>query len=289
MTVRQKDGISPLVIASKNRHSRICKLLLDSCADTEDNNAGATPMYVSATEGDLKGVQMLIDMGADIDSKGPEGKTVVFWATEQKNYDVLRYFLDNGANPNLCDVHQTAPIHIAVHNRDPKAAKMLLDAGCSLEARDRSLMTPLHNAFDLKDWELMQLFVHRGADVNAQSSMGWTPVTIAAIDRDLRALRLLAKKKANFTMVDNLGLRPNDYYMTGNEDEEPLYQVLPEAYLDEDGNFLYKDKPPPLPDDRPRRLDEIVRKKRLEAEEDARGIEAPLHNGDSIDFLNGKR
>lgn len=183
-----------------------------------------------------------------------------------------------------------------------------------------------HNSLLAVRSDMVQLLVHSGADLNAQTTMGWTPVTVAAVDRDLKALRLFAKKKANFTIVDNLGafsysllflyvlranscstngcvrvevvyrqpdqqisnfrmqvialtsclvsfavcsipstfslgLTPNDYYITGNEKEPPLYGVLPEAYLDENGNYLYKDRPPPERDNRPRRLNEIIRSK----------------------------
>mmetsp|Transcript_5841 Transcript_5841/g.9726 ORF Transcript_5841/g.9726 Transcript_5841/m.9726 type:complete len:143 (+) Transcript_5841:126-554(+) len=89
----------------------------------------------------------------------------------------------------------------------------------------------------------------------------WTPVFIAAVDRNIEILKLLAKKGANFTMVDTLGMTPNDYFVIGDEDKTPLYHVVKEGYLDARGNYLYVHSPPPKTDTTPRCLPDVLGKK----------------------------
>jgi hypothetical protein len=94
-------GQTPLVHAARGRHRDVLQLLLSRGAnpnvyERRDEPRGPTPLWWAATDGDVIGVQALIDHGANVDATHDGGYTALMGAVRFP--DVVRALLMGGAN-----------------------------------------------------------------------------------------------------------------------------------------------------------------------------------------------
>ncbi|KAL3451363.1 ankyrin repeat-containing domain protein [Aspergillus insuetus] len=106
-----------------------------------------------------------------------------WWQTEG-----VRYLLQHGANPDLCDGKGQSPLHIALHGgyRRNQMVKILLEGGANPNLVDEEGNTPLGLAAGSA--ELVRLLVKYGADIH----QGSNPVLFSAIDKqDVDTVRVI--------------------------------------------------------------------------------------------------
>jgi ankyrin len=160
----------------------------------QENASGSlTPLMFAAREGDLESARMLVAAGADINTRGGDGKDALGLAIFNGGYDVASFLIDNRANVNQADAQRFTPLFWAVDRRNMETApnfpwvvtadplpliKKLLDAGANVNflvnntprarMRDGSprivFATALMRAAFSGDIELVKLLVSRGAD-----------------------------------------------------------------------------------------------------------------------------
>jgi ankyrin repeat protein len=97
-----------------------------------------TPLHCALTEGHEEMVRFLIDKGADIKQRCPQGRE----------------------DANTC-------LHLAAASGKPGLVRLVLDSGLEVDVRDHWLATPLHDAVICGHKEVVELLIARGADVNA--------------------------------------------------------------------------------------------------------------------------
>ncbi|CAN0606595.1 unnamed protein product, partial [Ectocarpus sp. 12 AP-2014] len=74
-----------------------------------------TPLHVAATKGFHQGMVVLIDAGADVDSRLDDGATPLFQAASDGRLEAVKVLLRANANP-LLSVYGSLPLHMAVYN-----------------------------------------------------------------------------------------------------------------------------------------------------------------------------
>jgi len=85
------------------------KLLLERGADIETrDDGGKTPLSSAAFPGRVDVVQVLLDSGADIETRDDGGKTPVSLAAKHERADVVRLLLD-------CGAHMDTPVKKVCH------------------------------------------------------------------------------------------------------------------------------------------------------------------------------
>jgi ankyrin repeat protein/Leucine-rich repeat (LRR) protein len=134
-------GDTALVWAASYNHHRVVKLLLDEVVDA--HAAGASmALRIAVAAGHAESVALLVKH-ADVegmDDQMPEtGDTLLMNATHSRHHEVMRVLIDNGANVDLGNNSGNRPIHIAIFNRDAKAAEILLET-CSITIRRPALI-----------------------------------------------------------------------------------------------------------------------------------------------------
>ena len=78
---------------------------------------GLTPLLYAARGGCQGCVEALLKGGADIDLPNPDGMTPMMMAIDNSHYEVARYLLDHGANPNTWDWWGRTPLYVVVNMR----------------------------------------------------------------------------------------------------------------------------------------------------------------------------
>lgn len=101
-------------------------------AETEELESNfaetATPLMISAANGDISGVKKLIAKGANIHAQDEELTTALHYAVYNDEVEVVELLLSEGANPNDSDDYSTA-LTLALANESYDIVALLYNAG----------------------------------------------------------------------------------------------------------------------------------------------------------------
>jgi ankyrin repeat protein len=127
---------------------------------------GATPLWRAARVGDVEGVRLMLDAGADARAAARDGSTPLMmaagisWreergtATEEESIAVIRMLLARGADIGERNFAGETALHGAAGRGAAAVIKFLVASGADLSAKDSTNRTPLHVAMGISDTQL---------------------------------------------------------------------------------------------------------------------------------------
>ncbi|KAI3712449.1 hypothetical protein L1987_71006 [Smallanthus sonchifolius] len=126
----------------------------------EDVNEEESIVHQTASIGDLEGLKVALESGADKDEEDSEGRTA---------------------------------LHFACGYGEVKCAQVLIEAGAKVDALDKNKNTALHYAAGYGRKECVALLLDNGAAVTLQNMDGKTPIDVAKLNNHNDVLKLLEK------------------------------------------------------------------------------------------------
>ena len=200
-------------------------------------NSGDSPMHLALEYGRPEMMQLLIQHGADINTRYKRNSTLLHLVlavrTEfvqfviqaditDQDYEhrflrdttavAVEALIQKGVDVNARDGDNSTPLHLALSKShvDPKTLRLLLQHGADVKARDKDGLTPLHCASCWAEVESVQLLIQHGADVDARDKKNSTPLHLALSKGhvDPETLRLLLQHGADVKARDKDGLTP---------------------------------------------------------------------------------
>jgi ankyrin repeat protein/WD40 repeat protein len=215
---------SPIHIALQNENGlEISKKLIELGANVNVNSSiGYTPLHFAATyKNGLDLVKLMLENGAVVNVVSSEGYTPLHVALEKGNFSIARLLIEKGADVNSKTANSNlyckefTPLHFAVINKNnTEIVKLLIDKGAKVNVKTsgNSLFyfdyTPLQLALlQCNDIETIKLLFAKGEDVNAKTIEGITPLHIAIEEKnDIEILKILIEKGADLNAK-----RPDGY------------------------------------------------------------------------------
>jgi ankyrin repeat protein len=179
-------------------------LLNGTCLELQDSY-GRTPLSWAAQNGYEAVVQLLLENGADLESKDIEHeRTPLLWAAINGHKAVVQLLLENGADPESNDRYgQTPPLWAAINGYEA-VVRLLLERGAHLESKDRYGQTPLSWAAEKGREAVVQLLLTKGADLESKDNRyDRTPLSWAAENGHEAVVQLLLEKGADLESKDN--------------------------------------------------------------------------------------
>ena len=149
----------------------------------EDLNAKGTreepnPLTAAALGGQCEVVKLLLERGANIETKDSQGETPLIKAAATGQADVIKLLLAKGAKVNARNVHRRSAICEAAYWGHADAVRALADGGADINARDDHCdSTPLMHAAERGSLETVKVLLEKGANVNATDCSGRTALT----------------------------------------------------------------------------------------------------------------
>ncbi|KAF5682111.1 ankyrin protein [Fusarium denticulatum] len=211
-------GATPLLLASRHGHKGAAKVLIDTGRVQIDlpDDMRRTPLSYMAQWGHETLVRLLLDQGAELESRGAhhevfgiecsKGRTPLSFASENGHPSVVELLLQRGAmvdSRTECDLREGSgrtPLSYAAENGHAGIVQELIKTGANLETRNSSTyrrgQTPLHFAAASANCETVRVLVESGADVNSKDDRGQTPFIWPMRVRDTEMVRILQGSKA---------------------------------------------------------------------------------------------
>jgi cytohesin len=188
VNVKDLDSLAPLHYAAERGHKEIVEVLLAHGADVNIGdyyNRTAAEYAMSSNHGEI--VQLLVSKGADI--------SPLQFALYMKDEAKARSLIEGGADVNRRTPDGTTPLDRAVGAGFKDIVELLIAKGADVNAKDFWDWTPLHSAvYGHKD--IVKLLIAKRADVNARDAEGRTPLSYAKEEGHTEIVELLRKHGA---------------------------------------------------------------------------------------------
>ncbi|MEO5773678.1 MAG: ankyrin repeat domain-containing protein [Sphingomicrobium sp.] len=104
VNARDTNGDTPLTITIGRRDDTWTYWLLDKGANPDlPGRNGDTPLIIAARVGFIEAAEQLLARDAKIDAANGSGETALIVAVQQRQRDIAKLLLDNGADPDKHD------------------------------------------------------------------------------------------------------------------------------------------------------------------------------------------
>ena len=215
--LKTREGMNCLHIAAAKAHLNLCKALMkihNFKGDMADNY-GWTALHRSALNGSYDLVKLFAENGTDIYLKTREGMncfhfaasrahlnlckalmkkhnfkgdtadnygwTALHRSAQNGNYDVVKFFADNGTDIFLKMEEGNDCLHIAALNGHLKLCeKLVAEHKFDVNMVDNLGWTALHHSARNGSYELIEFFIKMGADIHLKTNDGQNCFHIAA-------------------------------------------------------------------------------------------------------------
>ena len=191
---QSEDGHTALHFAVERKHPDVVQVLINMGTDIETkNDKGHSPLHEASISGELTTVKMLVEAGADVRATDSERTTCLMFAAHSGHTDAVRYLAGlPEVELNQQSGDDRTALHVAVERENPDVVQVLIDAGANIEIKNDEGRSPLHVASFVGEVATMTKLVRAGADVCSTDSESMSCLMFAAHSGQTDAVRYLA-------------------------------------------------------------------------------------------------
>ncbi|KAI3893440.1 hypothetical protein MKX03_020284, partial [Papaver bracteatum] len=148
-------------------------------------------LHISAVGGNLNVCKYLIEkLKLAVDSKDGTACTPLHHASIRGRYDMVRYLLEKGANPDASDDMNGTPLHYGAKSGDTKIINLLLSRGVRVDVSTSS-GTALQFAAEFGHRDVVKVLLDHGANPNIDSQRMLKPLISTILIKSWECMKLL--------------------------------------------------------------------------------------------------
>ena len=186
-------NLTALHCAAKEGHPDVVRVLIDAGADIDTKNNGRSPLHCASDSGALEVVKTLVEAGAGVNvTDGNEGRTCLSLAASNGHTETVRYLVGlPEVDVNHRDMYNCTALDCAVKEAHADVVQVLIDAGADIASNNNDGDSPLHRASTSGALEVVKVLVRAGAGVNVTDDHGGTCLFLAAYFGHTETVRYL--------------------------------------------------------------------------------------------------
>lgn len=173
------------------------------------NDEEQSLLHIATIDGNKGLAGQLLKYKAEINFKDKSGKTPLFYAN---NFEMLKYLLSNGANPNILNKKGKTALHEFVAKNNYKNVLELLDYKADPNIIDGDHKPPI---LYIRNNLVLKLLLTYGADPNIKIN-GQSILHISVMKNDIDTTRILLNHNADVNILNNDKRTPL-FYAKDNE------------------------------------------------------------------------
>ncbi|KAL9636847.1 MAG: hypothetical protein Q9204_002101 [Flavoplaca sp. TL-2023a] len=196
-------------LAVSNGQARSTAILLDHGANINSKDKDRRTALLTASKiGNINLVHLLLDRGSDKGARSSTGSNALLYATQGAHESCVLALLDRGIDINSKDFYGRTALHVAANYDKIRLLNILLSRGIGQDAQDKWGKTALLHAVIGSHKSCVLALLDHGANVNSKDSREMTALHEASISGDVYLLNLLLARGSNVDAKDWRGNTP---------------------------------------------------------------------------------
>ena len=219
-------------VMMERRYVEILARLLEgtrNIEETEKNEKKMTSLLIAADFGHTIMVEMLLNAGANPNTRDSYQNTAILLAADHGHMDVYQLLLNAGANPTDANGIGNTPLHAAVINsRYEMLMELLTDKRVNINAVNKQKKTPLMCAVEVcgkeniddddedeqdgdeerrqvNRYDIIEALLKAEAELNVIDDDDNTALILAAMNENAKVVKMLLDAGADPNILDNEG------------------------------------------------------------------------------------
>jgi uncharacterized protein len=187
-------------------------------------------LALAVRAGDHAAAGKLLAGGADPNRLLPDGSTLLAWAVEKQDGQMVKLLLEKKAKVDGGSDPSAAPLLVACQYGDPTIVGLLLSARANVNVSRPDGLRPLALCAGSAPAQIVGRLIGAGAEVEKADEQGQTPLMWAAAQGRVENIRVLLKNGAQVNRQTESGFTPLFFALKSGKPDAPL--VLVEAGAD---------------------------------------------------------
>lgn len=184
----------------------VLKLLIDAGANIESKSlTGYTALHYAVQYGLIVVMQLLLENGANVHAELEFGQTPLHVAGIYGHMEAVKLLFSYGSNVQHADSDGWTALHVASFNGHECVAETLLDCGADVHTSAKNRSTALHQAASEGHVDVVKVLLDHGANIHELTEAEGTALHLAAFHGHELIIRLLLKRGSNLHAVSRHG------------------------------------------------------------------------------------
>jgi len=156
---------------------------------------GETAVFYVVKKKDLELLRLFAEYGADVNVQNKDGESILHQICAEGMDVFARYLYKVGANPNLKDVEERTPLHIATDKGNVKLVDLLVDKfKASVHERTKDGSTLMHLASKSGNPHISAVFIKKGVPLYMPNKRGVKAIHLASMTGNLDVVKSVLQK-----------------------------------------------------------------------------------------------
>ena len=181
-------------------------------------------LWSAVNSNDPVKVQVLLEKGADVNSKGYNGTTPLYQASFRGNAEIANMLITKGADVDFKTDRGFTPLYVAAQEGHAELVQRLLAAGAGINSKTNNGSTALLRAAEKGHGEIVKIMIASGADINSKTNSNYTVMHAAAFGGNIELLKIFFDSGLDINLKDKDGRTP--LHMSAQNNKAQAFNFL---------------------------------------------------------------